>query len=839
MEDKLNFSIDFLTPTSTTTVMMVIAAVIIGALVIRLIAGPPAEIARRAGLLIIRCLIIGLVLLLLVNPVQVTETSGNKTRPEVFYLLDTSTSMQLGTARTRWDDVVQMIRDAETATQDTPADVNLFRFGHRLSSIDGLASLGIGQLQGQPVVQASSGSGTADGATQVVTPDDADTRLLMALRQLTSRFGRSPPASIVLFSDGRARDGAGIEEVARHFSELDVPIHVVPVGELTGSGDVALVAAVVPETVRRHSRVEVQVFLRSYGYDGQRAEVQLKTVGTPEAPSRILGTPQPVTLRSGFQPVTLSFRADEDTRDLLIEVPILPGEVSTQNNLATAETFIEQTKIRVLYVEGSRQLPRAVRRGEAIVVEGPYSDLYKALASDLDVECVVVSGSYGNLRRLVVADGSLDSQRGFPESSAELSAFDGLILSNVRRDQFTDEQIGWIERWVNERGGGLCMVGGPSSFASGGWNDTEIEKMLPVLIQDGQEDWDPSVEVAAAIDTTGKTHPIWNMVDDVAKNRTILESFPAFEGTNLELRVKSALAESLATAKVGSRDRMPVVAVGRYGKGRTMALSTAITAPWANAFLNDWGEGDSRYYLKFWRNVVYWMTESSDIGRRRLIAEVDKNYYRPGDKIQLRAVAYDEGANLTQDYRIEVMVEPQSAELDDEALYSPILWPDGMPREEGYDGRLAIWGEQIVLPKLNSRTAGPLGASDFGYGIELQINDILSAGAAKEGLRIELTAMEDQTQVDSTSMQIQLLHDPFEQQNPFPNHDLLKTIADTSGGKVVNSARELAALISDLPITAGPPTLSRSPLWSSWWVWSLLVGMLTVEWLWRRYLGLA
>ena len=55
--------------------------------------------------------------------------------------------------------------------------------------------------------------------------------MLMALRQISSRFGRSPPSAIVLLSDGRARDAAGVEEVAKHFAELSVPIHVVPLGD--------------------------------------------------------------------------------------------------------------------------------------------------------------------------------------------------------------------------------------------------------------------------------------------------------------------------------------------------------------------------------------------------------------------------------------------------------------------------------------------------------------------------------------------------------------------------------------------------------------------------------
>ena len=64
----------------------------------------------------------------------------------------------------------------------------------------------------------------------------------------------------------------------------------------------------------------------------------------------------------------------------------------------------------------------------------------------------------------------------------------------------------------------------------------------------------------------------------------------------------------------------------------------------------------------------------------------------------------------------------------------------------------------------------------------MPIADALTVGSASQSLRVELTAMEEFTQVDSTSLDIQILHDPFEQQNPFPNHELLALIAKHSGG---------------------------------------------------------
>jgi hypothetical protein len=46
-------------------------------------------------------------------------------------------------------------------------------------------------------------------------------------------------------------------------------------------------------------------------------------------------------------------------------------------------------------------------------------------------------------------------------------------------------------------------------------------------------------------------------------------------------------------------------------------------------------------------------------------------------------------------------------------------------------------------------------------------------------------------------------------------------------------------VLSDAPVDVGVPIVRRSPAWSNWWVLGLLLGLLTVEWCWRRSLGLA
>ena len=60
--------------------------------------------------------------------------------------------------------------------------------------------------------------------------------------------------------------------------------------------------------------------------------------------------------------------------------------------------------------------------------------------------------------------------------------------------RLSDQHLAWIEEWIGRRGGGLCMAGGPHSFASGQWNDTSVGKMLPVELTPGARDWDDGAD---------------------------------------------------------------------------------------------------------------------------------------------------------------------------------------------------------------------------------------------------------------------------------------------------------------------------------------------------------
>ena len=88
------------------------------------------------------------------------------------------------------------------------------------------------------------------------------------------------------------------------------------------------------------------------------------------------------------------------------------------------------------------------------------------------------------------------------------------------------------------------------------------------------------------------------------------------------------------------------------------------------------------------------------------------------------------------------------------------------------------------------------------------------------------------------SLDVQVLSDPHEQQNPLPDREFLLNLARATGGKEFTSADGLADALRELSIGEGEQTVRRTPLWSREWVLGGLIALLAVEWFLRRWLGL-
>src|SRR5262249_34895414 len=104
---------------------------------------------------------------------------------------------------------------------------------------------------------------------------------------------------------------------------------------------------------------------------------------------------------------------------------------------------------------------------------------------------------------------------------------------------------------------------------------------------------------------------------------------------------------------------------------------------------------------------------------------------------------------------------------------------------------------------------------------------------------LEGVASEGNHVVGQATLDVQVLDDPEEFQDPRPDAGRLEEIASASGGQVLRRAEALATLVGSYPIAQGESVVYRAPVWDRPALWLLLLTLLAAEWILRRWWGLA
>jgi hypothetical protein len=289
---------------------------------------------------------------------------------------------------------------------------------------------------------------------------------------------------------------------------------------------------------------------------------------------------------------------------------------------------------------------------------------------------------------------------------------------------------------------------------------------------------------------------------------------PPFYGTNLTDRLKpAATILGVSDRALPSSGVVSVFSCQTFGRGRTFAMATDSTIAWGRDFETSWGEGDNRYFRKFWRNVVRWLTENSDSSDRRLRVETDKVIYRPGQEIQVTARAYNDELKETDRYRVVAVLHAATGDpsrLGDPAGSGTNLVPD--IKDGTYRGRLKV-------PQASELLVDP--------------------GSTIQKVRLDVAAMDGELEVSRSLLDLQVIDDPAEFQDPRPDPARLQELAQATGGQVIHRPEELATLLAQAPPASVRVEVTRWPLWDTPLLWLLVLGLLSTEWILRRLKGLA
>lgn len=281
--------------------------------------------------------------------------------------------------------------------------------------------------------------------------DRTATNLAAGLRLAMAIMPDDTANRIVLASDGNETIGSVLSaaDIAR---ANNVPIDVL-VLEYEHENEVLFDRMISPSRARLGQSINVRMVLRSRGEAA--GTVYLRRNGEPlDLDPEAEGYGRSVTLDPGVNVIPVTIRMDQPGPaqfEAVFEPVSSEYDTIPDNNHALAVTFVG-SEGRVLIIEEdpaeTEPLVRALQQSEIAVDRQPP----EALAAGL----------------------------------VYLSGYDAVILANVPRWAFDDEQDRMLHAYVHDLGGGLIMLGGPQSFGAGGWIDSELAKAMPVKMDPPQ-----------------------------------------------------------------------------------------------------------------------------------------------------------------------------------------------------------------------------------------------------------------------------------------------------------------------------------------------------------------
>lgn len=605
------------------------------------------------------------------------------------------------------------------------------------------------------------------------------TNIAQALERVISDFNGVPLSGVVLMTDGGDNSTEVPLNQAEQLRAMNVPLHIVGLGQESFAQEREILEASASRSVEETTGAEIEVKVRSW--DEAPAPV---TFGLYLGEDRVFSATK--TIKGGgkidqfaffFEPE--SQRADE----YVLKIDEAPDELNTENNAVSVLIDTRKDTLGVLLLEGS--------------LRPEFKFLKRALEDDqvIDVASVSRTGPAQFYRQVSRNPEALAG--GFPSSVEALYGYKAVILGDIEASAFSLDQLQMLEAFVRKRGGGFMMLGGLNSFAEGDYFNTSVADMLPLAIDPGRRNVVPPVfsnpEASPAEQgfkfvptAVGLESPILKLSSETDANFSLWNEMPGLTSINYLGRVKPG---AVILAEKGSDDfgaTEPLLAVQRYGKGRSAALSTASTWRWQMHLPHE-----DRRHERFWRQMIRWLVASApdpvsvDIGNARIA---------PGDEVPIAVDVYD-------------------------SLYNPVSG--------------AVVRAYITDP--------------FGGFQEIELQEDLSeegaylAAFVPEALGVYRLDVEAETTDGSLySKPTSFLTQPSgrEYRDATLKSAFLNRLASASGGAYYTSS-DVSAIPANLRNRRTSTSIYRSEyLWDMPVLWLLVLGLLSAEWIYRRRKGM-
>lgn len=707
----------------------------------------------RGVMAALRLLALAVVLLCLLQPTLVLRSTVPQ-RNFVGVLMDGSQSMEIrdadGESRRGFVDRELLGEDAPLLSSLSERfAVRHFRFGDEASRLSDPSSMNY---------------------------DASTSRLAPGLDLVRQELDGVPLSGIVVVSDGGSPGDDELEEALLRLRGSGIPVYAVGVGSERIRPDVQVSRVEMPRRILRGSAVAVDVVLASAGLEGRTVPLTVEEEGVPveERAVTLPGDGEPAVVR-------LQLRAEEPGPRLFrFSVPEQAGEPVVRNNVREVLVSVEERTEKILYVEGRPRFEAKFLR--------------RAVAGDDLLQVVLLQRTAEDKFLRLDVDDPGELAAGFPRSREELFRYRALVLGSVEAGFFTADQLRMVGDFVARRGGTLLVLGGPDSYAQGGFEGTPVADALPVRLGGtrplGGEGFLADVRVEPT--PAGRGHAALQLgaADEADPGSGDAWSrLPPLTTVNPIREIKPGASALLVGRSPGLDGDLLVLASQRYGRGRALALTVQDT--WIWQMHAEMGVEDLTHET-FWRQLLRWTVAGvpDPVELRTLATPVE-----PGRAVELAAEVSDSAFLRVNDARVRALVTGPGGEEREVVL----RW-DG--EEDGvYRGSFVPGAGGVHRVQVEARSGeGAVGADAVAFQAGPSQREHFDAGM---------------------------------------NAGLLRRVAEATGGRFYTPATA-SRLAEDLTYTgAGITVTEERDLWDMPALFLLLIVLVGAEWGFRRARGLA
>ncbi|MBX3359146.1 MAG: hypothetical protein KF745_12055 [Phycisphaeraceae bacterium] len=652
------------------------------------------------------------------------------------------------------------------------------------------------------------------GASGGELPEPAGRRTAIgrALEQAMRRAAARPVAGVVLLSDGRSIDDPS-KQTLRRLQAEKIPVFALPLGSPEPVADVAVRSVQSPRTAFVNDLVPVEVEIERIGGDSVGPDTWGKVQLIDRATGLVLdeqsvgpaaGAPPPGAPgeSGGTAPAARSNRVMLTARPAqagesrwLVRIVPEGSDLVAEDNEAAVNLSLEDRPLRVAYFDG---YPRWEQRY--------VKNLLLRERSIRSASLLLAEG------KRFVQEGD-DTMASLPTSPEDWQQYDVVIMGDVRPDVFTEEQLAQLKEHIAIRGAGLLWIAGDGSTPAA-WTSTGLADLLPFSVRSGPRDrgslpvWlDPVLARPTAI---AERYGVLRLTDTQGPGGGAASWWPAELGDaslgwprlrwvqkidQLSLKPTSeVLAEAVSTEGAAS-ETSPLVTSMRYGAGRVLYVATDEIWRWR------YGRGED-LPERFWLQLVRMLGRES-LARAGRAARIEVSPARTEVEQPVRVTVELLDQRLTDSAGSTVNVRVSRTD----AAGAPAAVSELTLSRESESAGSRTFGGTLVVPESGK--------------FVVEVIDPLLAG---ERL--------------SAPLEVWLPED--ELRRPETDHALLGRLASATGGKLLGPT-ELSELTNLLPNrrvrVVGTP--EEETLWDTPLALALLVGLLVVEWVWRRVIRLA